>query len=297
MPCLMTQRRATKQRPQKVWDAARAAYLEGEPAASVARRFDVGYGNLRYRAHAEGWTRKAQMVAEAEREAEDAALLAGDGPPPPDSWKPGSAGLTAPNPVTVFDPDCPDPDRATPSEALEATVRRAARALALGHTREGLERLKAAEALAAITGASVPTLAAMDERDRDAAATVEAIGLATEYLARDLVERLFAPDPELPPGFEPFHLYWRQRQWRDPAPAAADRARVLASGRADLIALYDDEGVVQPAPAPDPAVLEAAVALLRARTLTQEYGGVREAMAGVVAAIRAAGAGEAAEKA
>eukprot|EP01035_Chromulina_nebulosa_P041103 gene41104-55572_t len=58
----MTERREIKQRSPAVWARVRQAYLAGEPAASVARRFDVGLGNLRFRANAEGWTRKAMMA-------------------------------------------------------------------------------------------------------------------------------------------------------------------------------------------------------------------------------------------
>lgn len=36
----------------------RQAYIAGESAPSVARRFDVGLANLRPRAILEGWTRK-----------------------------------------------------------------------------------------------------------------------------------------------------------------------------------------------------------------------------------------------
>lgn len=59
----MTERREIKQRPSHVWERVRADYLAGEPAKSVARRHDVGLGNLRYRANSEGWTRKAAMAS------------------------------------------------------------------------------------------------------------------------------------------------------------------------------------------------------------------------------------------
>ena len=286
-----------KYRGPGTWAHARAAYVAGESGPSVARRFDVGLPNLRKKAQREGWTRAA-IAAEIDLKPLRGAA---DGPPPPrrpNPCAPDSRGLEpgtqdAPPPPFAFDPDCPDPDRASPRQALEATVRRAARALAHGRTREGLDTLKAAEALAAITGAPVPTLEAMDDGDRTAAELLEAMGIVTEYLARDLVERLFTAGSDLPPGFEHFHLRWRQRQWRDPAPAAADRARVLASGRADLFALYDEAGVVRPLPDPDPAVLDTAYALLRGRSLVEEFGGIREAMAGLVAAVRAEGGGEA----
>ena len=46
-----------KHRGPEVWAKVKAAYLAGEPAPSVCRRFDVGLANLRRRAGAEGWTR------------------------------------------------------------------------------------------------------------------------------------------------------------------------------------------------------------------------------------------------
>ena len=71
----MTERRIIKQRSPAVWARVKEAYLAGEPAASVARRFDVGLGNLRFKANAEGWTRKAVMAAaEQEAAAEDRRL-------------------------------------------------------------------------------------------------------------------------------------------------------------------------------------------------------------------------------
>lgn len=44
-------------RGPEIWAKVKAAYLAGEPAPSVCRRFDVGLANLRRRAGAEGWTR------------------------------------------------------------------------------------------------------------------------------------------------------------------------------------------------------------------------------------------------
>lgn len=47
-----------KYRGPEIWARVRQAYLAGEPAPSVARRFDVGLDNLRRRATHEGWTRR-----------------------------------------------------------------------------------------------------------------------------------------------------------------------------------------------------------------------------------------------
>lgn len=75
----MTERREIKQRSPAVWARVREAYLAGEPAASVARRFDVGLGNLRYRANAEGWTRKKRRsTSTRKRRAPQAFVM----PPP-----------------------------------------------------------------------------------------------------------------------------------------------------------------------------------------------------------------------
>ncbi|MFN3931093.1 MAG: hypothetical protein ACK4JY_05015 [Brevundimonas sp.] len=49
--------RLRKYRGPETWAQVRKAYVAGESAPSVARRFDVGLSNLRRRAMAEGWTR------------------------------------------------------------------------------------------------------------------------------------------------------------------------------------------------------------------------------------------------
>src|SRR5690606_16272124 len=53
----MEHHRLRKYRGPETWARAREAYVAGESAPSVARRFDVGLSNLRRRAMAEGWTR------------------------------------------------------------------------------------------------------------------------------------------------------------------------------------------------------------------------------------------------
>lgn len=134
----MTERRIIKQRSPAVWARVKAAYLAGEPAASVARRFDVGYGNLRFRANAEGWTRKAAMAAaEQEAEAEDRRLV-------------GEADAEEPLPPEV--PVSPEDLH----EALEAATRRAASLLARGRAAEASALLKAAEALDRRIGSPAP---------------------------------------------------------------------------------------------------------------------------------------------
>ncbi|MBX9614562.1 MAG: hypothetical protein K2X25_03105 [Caulobacteraceae bacterium] len=125
----MTERREIRQRSQAVWDRVKAAYLAGEPARSVARRFDVGYGNLRYRANAEGWTRKAAMAgADAEAQAEAARL---DG-------RADTALATAAEGPAGIDPET----------AGEAGIRHAAALIAAGRGSEALSLLKAVQGLA-----------------------------------------------------------------------------------------------------------------------------------------------------
>lgn len=61
-----------KYRGPEVWAKVKAAYLAGEPAPSVCRRFDVGVANLRRRAKAEGWTR---IEAALQTDGQEAAAI------------------------------------------------------------------------------------------------------------------------------------------------------------------------------------------------------------------------------
>ncbi len=123
----MTERREIKQRSPAVWARVREAYLAGEPAASVARRFDVGVGNLRFRANAEGWTRKAVMAAAGTEEAAEEVRLAGRADPV----------LPAEAPIDI-----------DPEEASAAGIRHAAALIAAGRGAEALSLLKAVQGLA-----------------------------------------------------------------------------------------------------------------------------------------------------
>ncbi len=67
-----------KYRGPEVWARVRKAYLAGESAPSVARRFDVGLGNLRKRASAEGWTRSRAALHD-DLKPERAAAAVADG--------------------------------------------------------------------------------------------------------------------------------------------------------------------------------------------------------------------------
>ena len=124
----MTERREIKQRSPAVWARVREAYLAGEPAASVARRFDVGYGNLRFRANAEGWTRKAAIAGADEDAAVEEVRLAGRADPI----------LSAADALIDIDPD----------EASAAGIRHAAALIAAGRGAEALSLLKALQGLA-----------------------------------------------------------------------------------------------------------------------------------------------------
>lgn len=142
----MTERREIKQRSPAVWARVKAAYLEGEPAASVARRFDVGYGNLRYRANAEGWTRKAAM-AEAETQAQaEQVRLAGQAhipAPATDRGDPQTGAECGLAPITL-----------DPQATLAAAMRAAATHLAQGRGAEASATVRAAQAFADLTGVS-----------------------------------------------------------------------------------------------------------------------------------------------
>lgn len=234
----MTERREIKQRSRAVWDRAKAAYLAGEPAASVARRFDVGYGNLRYRAHAEGWTRKAALARADAEAAEEAARLDGGG----DEAAPGAA------PAGDLEPS-------GPRAARRRAVARASALLAAGRAMEATAMLKAAESLARLTGDD------MDEADStdDAPPTPEQ-DAAREAAARkgwedmlDLIEgqadalarQLLADAPEAPAVHGGFVHAWRAR-YLGPAAAARDHADMQARS-ADRVAFHwDDAG--QPLP-------------------------------------------------
>ncbi|WP_286692382.1 MULTISPECIES: hypothetical protein [unclassified Brevundimonas] len=147
----MTERRIIKQRSPAVWARVKEAYLAGEPAASVARRYDVGLGNLRFKANAEGWTRKAVMAAaEQEAEAEDRRLA-------------GEADVEAALPLPP-PPEAPVPPEDL-HEALEAATRRAASLLARGRAAEASALLKAAEALDRRIGTPHPEVGRAEAAD------------------------------------------------------------------------------------------------------------------------------------
>jgi hypothetical protein len=61
----MSARKSYKIRSQETWDLIRAAYLGGETARVVARRFDVTPWAIERRASRESWTKKAWAQARA----------------------------------------------------------------------------------------------------------------------------------------------------------------------------------------------------------------------------------------
>jgi len=140
----VTERREIKQRSPAVWARVKEAYLAGEPAASVARRFDVGYGNLRHRAYAEGWTRKAIMAREEAEEADEVRRI---------------EGRADEGPVD----DLPFVD---PETARQAAIDRAGALLAAGRGAEATVLLKAAEAFGRLIDGGASGYEEEDEVDR-----------------------------------------------------------------------------------------------------------------------------------
>lgn len=122
--------RLRKYRGPETWAQVRKAYVAGESAPSVARRFDVGLANLRRRAMAEGWTRK--RIAER---LDLRALRGGADDPPPALM--ALAELEA----------MPEPPRIDAYAALSKAVRRAAWLVSQGQAAEATALLRAAEAL------------------------------------------------------------------------------------------------------------------------------------------------------
>ncbi|KQY84748.1 hypothetical protein [Brevundimonas sp. Root1423] len=122
--------RLRKYRGPETWAQVRKAYVAGESAPSVARRFDVGLANLRRRAMAEGWTRK--RIAERL----DLRPLRGGADDPPPALM-ALAELEA----------MPEAPRIDPYTALRKAVRRAAWLVSQGQAAEATALLRAAEVL------------------------------------------------------------------------------------------------------------------------------------------------------
>lgn len=146
----MTQRREIKQRSPAVWAKVREAYLAGEPAASVARRFDVGVGNLRYRANAEGWTRKAALSSEQQAEDAETMRLKGEVVPLESTTTAERASSEARKDTLI--------QAMSPREQMAYALKRAARSLAAGRASEAEGLIRAVRALGEITGTTPPRL-------------------------------------------------------------------------------------------------------------------------------------------
>ncbi|HVL42179.1 MAG TPA: hypothetical protein VM348_08480, partial [Brevundimonas sp.] len=118
--------RLRKYRGPETWAQVRKAYVAGESAPSVARRFDVGLSNLRRRAMAEGWTRN--RIAERL----DLRPLRGGADDPPPALM-ALAELEA----------APETPWIDPRAALRKAVRRAAWLVSQGQAAEASALLRA----------------------------------------------------------------------------------------------------------------------------------------------------------
>lgn len=123
----MDHHRLRKYRGPETWARVRQAYVAGESAPSLVRRFDVGYANLRRRARIEGWTRKA--IAERL----DLKPIRGEA----DAPGRGLEALAEWREVPPVDPH----------QAMSDAVHRAAGLLSQGKTDEANALLRAASAL------------------------------------------------------------------------------------------------------------------------------------------------------
>ncbi|MDI6623411.1 MAG: hypothetical protein QME55_01665 [Brevundimonas sp.] len=122
--------RLRKYRGPETWAQVRKAYVAGESAPSVARRFDVGLSNLRRRAMAEGWTRK--RIAEQM----DLKPVRGGADDP----GPGLAPLAPPE-------DLPDLSGLDPEVSLALALNRATVLVGEGRATEARALAQAVEAL------------------------------------------------------------------------------------------------------------------------------------------------------
>jgi len=125
-----------KYRGPEVWVRVRTSYLAGEPAPSVARRFDVGLANLRKRASAEGWTRRHSALRDDPKPERAAATSAG----------PAFRSFAAADQAMDETPEYPVGTR----EALKRAAERAAWLIAEGRGAEAMVLVRAAEALSSL---------------------------------------------------------------------------------------------------------------------------------------------------
>jgi len=138
----MEHHRLRKYRGPETWARVRQAYIAGESAPSLVRRFDVGYANLRRRARIEGWTRKDIAAGLDMRPVRGEA----DGPPP------AIGALSDLDALSLHAP--PEPPLIPPREAIAKAVRRAAWLVSEGKAAEAAALLRAAEVLERLTWAA-----------------------------------------------------------------------------------------------------------------------------------------------
>lgn len=130
----MDHHRLRKYRGPETWAQVKAAYIAGEPAPAVARRFDVGLSNLRRRARLEGWTRNriaGQLDLKPVRGASDGTKPAGARTAPPERE--------------------PMPPWTDPQTAYECAMWRAAWMVSQGQAAEAEALMKAADRLKQMT--------------------------------------------------------------------------------------------------------------------------------------------------
>lgn len=129
--------RLRKYRGPETWAKVREAYLAGEPAPSVALRFDVGLASIRKKASREGWTRHAM----ARRYDLKPIRGAPDGPRPAIGPLPDALNL-------AFEPN-ERPVRVV--EAVERAAARAAWLLSEGRAGEAEVLIRAAKSLSELS--------------------------------------------------------------------------------------------------------------------------------------------------
>ena len=233
--------RLRKYRGPETWARVREAYVAGEPAASVCLRFDVTVHNLRKKASREGWTR-SRVAAETDLKPIRGAP---DAPHPPSPAPPGG-----PQPPSTdhIDPETGvvtlAPATLPPGLALERALTDAARRLAEGRATEALALMRAAETLASLTGAALPTLDELDAASEGWEA-MDVVMRAIQIRAADLAGLMLSARDLPAQALWHAHYLWRAERL-GPEVAAADHARAVESGDADRLALWEADGQLKP---------------------------------------------------
>lgn len=262
----MEHHRLKKYRGPETWVRVKAAYIAGESATSVARRFDVGVANLRKKASREGWTRSA-VAAGLDRELPPRPLEAeqarSSGHAADDRPEPASAGHEAHRCPTALLPHI------GVRENVHEALRLAAQRIAEGRAQEGEALVRAARALAESTGSRLPEL---DDLDQSYVEGLEGMVRALEHLAWQMAVRLHQPEPDPPAGSEHFYFHLRDRY--APGLATGDRAWV-EKNRPELSRLWGDDGRVPEVPDPDDKTFKVMVSVLGAGMRLRQDGHLR----------------------